>query len=150
GSARTRNLCKTKLCQSCGLYINQRPLFDVAKKSKVFWVGLSAVQFEAGDFMMPLSPPTNTGALIDRIEMPFRDSLNFYKTNLVKCVPLKNEKIRYPLEHEMEKCFINFQWELEAFNPSVVFLLGKQVSSFVLKKQGVTDFGLDEKFSFGQ
>jgi uracil-DNA glycosylase family 4 len=148
--ARTKHLCKTKLCQACGLYINQRPLFDIGKESKVFWVGLSAVQFEEGDVMMPLSPTTNSGALIDRIEGAFRDSLTFYKTNLVKCVPLKNEKIRYPLEHEMEKCFVNFQWELEAFKPSVVFLLGKQVSTFVLKKMGVTNFNLSGKFSFDQ
>jgi DNA polymerase len=147
---RTKQLCKSKLCQSCGLYLNQPPLFDVGKQSKVFWVGLSAVQFEEGEERLPLSPATNSGALIDRIESSFRDTLSFYKTNLVKCVPLKNEKIRYPLEHEMEKCFINFQWELEAYTPSVVFLLGKQVANFVLKKNGVNNFTLDDKFTFEQ
>jgi uracil-DNA glycosylase len=148
GSTRTKNLCKTKLCQSCGLYINQRPLFDVGKESNVFWVGLSAVQFAEGDHMMPLSPNTNSGALINLIEEPFKKSLAFYKTNLVKCVPLKEDKIRYPLEHEMEKCFVNFQWELEAFTPSVVFLLGNQVSTFVLKKFDIINFSLDDTFSF--
>lgn len=149
-STRTRNLCKTKLCRSCGLYINQRPLFDVGKQSKVFWVGLSAVQFDDETLRMPLSPTTNSGALIDRIEAPYRDIVSFYKTNLVKCVPLKNDKIRYPVQDEMEKCYTNFQWEFEAFTPSVVFLLGKQVATFVLKKIGFTDYNLNDDYAYNQ
>lgn len=97
---------------------------------------------------MPLSPSTNSGALIERIEFPFRKSVSFYKTNLVKCVPLKNDKIRYPLEHEMEKCYNNFEWELETLTPSVVFLLGKQVATFVLKKQSIRNVILDDQFVF--
>lgn len=50
--------------------------------------------------------------------------------------------------HEMEKCYVNFQWELEAFNPSTIFLLGRQVATFVLKKFGISDFCLDDKFNF--
>ena len=127
-------LCKSKICKACGLYLNQAPVLDKQKSSSVFWVGLSAVIFEDGQEKLPLSPLTASGALIHRIEAPFISDISFYKTNIVKCVPLNNNKIRYPLEHEMQKCFPNFQFELEQLSPNTVFLLGKQVSDFVLKK----------------
>jgi len=111
-------------------------------------VGLSAVQFDENSVKLPLSSSTNTGALIERIELPFRRSVSFYKTNLVKCVPLKNDRIRYPLEHEMEKCYTNFEWELETLTPSIVFLLGKQVSTFVLKKFSIRNVMLNDGFDF--
>lgn len=130
----TAKPCKSKVCKACGLYLNQAPVFDRRKKSNVFWVGLSAVRFKEGQQKLPLSPITPSGALIHQIEQPFKQRAAFYKTNLVKCVPLNEDKIRYPLEHEMEKCFPNFEWELERLNPTTVFLLGKQVSTFVLKK----------------
>ena len=128
------NLCKSKKCKECGLHLNQTPIFDQRKTSKIFWVGLSAVLFSDDEEKLPLSPLTRSGALIQSIENPFLGEITFYKTNLVKCVPLKNDKIRYPLDHEMEKCFINFEIELEELNPSTVFLLGKQVANFVFKK----------------
>jgi len=34
----------------------------------------------------------------------------------------------------MEKCFPNFEWELEKLRPMTVFLLGKQVATFIMKK----------------
>jgi uracil-DNA glycosylase family 4 len=128
------NPCKNKVCKACGLYLNQPPIFDKQRKSSVFWVGLSAVRFDEDQEMLPLSPITASGSLIHQIEKPFAKKILFYKTNLVKCVPLKDDKIRYPLEHEMQKCFPNFEWELENLSPSTVFLLGKQVATFVLKK----------------
>jgi DNA polymerase len=129
--------------------MNQLPVLDFLKHSHIFWVGLSAVQFDEGVEHLPLSPNTRTGALISDIEQPLIEHIGFYKTNLVKCVPLKdNGKIRYPIEYEMEKCYSNFQFELETLNPSVVFLLGKQVSTFVLKKMGVKDDCLSENYSY--
>ena len=73
---------------------------------------------------MPLSPFTKTGTLISQIEEPFRNDIPFYKTNVVKCLPLMNDKIRYPLKHEMEKCYPNLVDEIAILNPSVIFLLG--------------------------
>jgi len=140
--------CNVRVCQSCGLYLNQLPIFDRQVKSNVFWVGLSAVQFNDDEEKLPLSPLTRSGALIDEIENPLRDEIIFYKTNLVKCVPLKDEKIRYPLEHEMEKCFPNFDYELGKMQPSVVFLLGKQVASFVMKRLGINSVELPDNFDY--
>lgn len=138
-----------KVCKACGLYLNQLPVLDFLKQSHIFWVGLSAVQFEEGIEHLPLSPSTRTGALISSIEESLKDEISFYKTNLVKCLPLKHDgKIRYPIEHEMEKCYPNFQFELDALNPSVVFLLGKQVSSFVMKKLGVKESNLPDNFKY--
>lgn len=140
-------LCK-KTCKSCGLHIFQEPIFDNFKKSHIFWVGLSAVWFDEGEEKLPLSPNTASGSLVHSIEAPFLTKFSFYKTNLVKCVPLNNDKIRYPLAHEMDKCFSNFEWELEHLSPKTVFLLGKQVSDFVLKKFGLPKTSLDENFHY--
>lgn len=140
--------CTNKVCKACGLYLNQLPVFDVANKSHIFWVGLSAVQFDENIERLPLSPNTRSGALINEIEKPLRDNIIFYKTNIVKCLPLKGGKIRYPLEHEMEKCFPNFEYEINELNPSIVFLLGKQVATFVLKKIGIDYFSLLENFKY--
>ncbi|MDX2046612.1 MAG: uracil-DNA glycosylase family protein [Chitinophagaceae bacterium] len=140
--------CTNKVCKACGLYLNQLPVFDVANKSHIFWVGLSAVQFDESIERLPLSPNTKSGALINEIEKPLRENISFYKTNIVKCLPLKDGKIRYPLEHEMEKCFPNFEHEINELSPSIVFLLGKQVATFVLKKMGIDDFILSDDFKY--
>lgn len=138
-----------KICKTCGLYLNQLPTLDFLKNSHIFWVGLSAVQFDDGMEQLPLSSFTRTGALINTIEETLKEEISFYKTNLVKCVPLKeNGKIRYPIEHEMEKCFSNFQYELNELKPSVVFLLGKQVASFVMKKMGVKEIAFPEDYKY--
>ena len=147
-SKRTLNPCSNKRCKACGLYLNQQPIFDNKKRSSIFWVGLSAVQFATEDIMLPLSPNTRSGALIQQIENPFNSKIAFYKTNLVKCVPLKNDKIRYPLEHEMNKCYPNLLDEIQELTPSIIFLLGKQVASFVLKKETDCDFTLDDDFNY--
>jgi len=97
---------------------------------------------------LPLSPFTKSGELISQIEQNFKNEILFYKTNLVKCLPLKNNKIRYPLKHEMDKCYPNFSDELNSFNPSIVFLLGKQVSQYVLSKFSITDISLNNNFNY--
>lgn len=82
------------------------------------------------------------------MEKDFNDEILFYKTNLVKCLPLKNNKIRYPLKHEMEKCFPNLIDELNFIKPSIVFLLGKQVAQFVISKFSNCDISLDNHFNY--
>jgi len=138
----------SSLCKACGLYLNQLPAFDHSKKASVFWVGLSAVAFNDEDHKTPLSPSTRSGALVAEIESSFGDSLSFYKTNVVKCLPLKKDKIRYPMQHEMEKCYPNLEAETKQLRPKVVFLLGKQVASFVLSKLNLTQYTLDENFKY--
>ena len=137
-----------KTCKACGLSICQAPVYDHVKMSNVFWVGLSAVKFEEDEERLPLSPLRASGALIHTIEQPFRRTLSFYKTNLVKCAPLTGHKLRYPLEHEMDKCFSNFEWELKEIKPTTVFLLGKQVASFVLKKISHHKPSFEENFHY--
>lgn len=142
--------CTNKICKACGLYLHQLPACEKAETSHVFWVGLSAVLFEEGVTPQPLSSSTPSGSLIDSIENPLKKEIQFYKTNIVKCVPLNTEKgkIRYPFEHEMEKCFPNFEYEIETLAPTVVFLLGKQTASFVMKKLGVRNITLADDFKY--
>jgi DNA polymerase len=140
--------CKSKVCKSCGLYLNQLPVLDKAKASHIFWVGLSAVQFDEGIEGQPLSSHTRSGALLEKIEASIKNEISFYKTNLVKCLPLKEGKIRYPLEREMENCFPNFEIEIDELKPSIVFLLGKQVALFVMKKLGIKEITFSENFQY--
>lgn len=139
-------MCQTRRCKSCGLFVHQEPIFDDRQPASVFWVGLSAVRFSDGQKKLPLSPLTPSGALIEAIEKPYSRKIRFYKTNIVKCVPMSDDRIRYPMAHEMEKCFPNFEWELAKLQPQTIFLLGKQVANFVCKKltgklaPGFTDF----------
>lgn len=118
------------------------------RPADVFWVGLSAVQFGENDEHMPLSSATRSGALIELAEQTLKNELTFYRTNIVKCLPLNMGKIRYPIEQEMSKCFPNFQEELQSLKPSIVFLLGKQVATFVLKQYGIKTVAFDENFNF--
>jgi DNA polymerase len=135
-------------CKACGLYLNQLPVFDRQQKSSVFWVGLSSVLFTEEEIKQPLSPYTRSGALINEIENPYTNKISFYKTNVVKCLPLNNGKIRYPFKHEMEKCFPNLETEIEILKPSLVFLLGKQVGEFVFNKFSLGNVSLDEDFNY--
>ena len=132
------------------MYLFQSPVFENALMSDVFWVGLSAVAFDKGVKALPLAPSTNSGVLIGKIEEPLLDTVKFYKTNLVKCAPIVNDngKIRYPLQHEMEKCYPNLEYELEVLVPKVVFLLGKQVAEFVMKKNGISSVALSDSFNY--
>lgn len=140
-------LCK-KACKACGLHIHQEPIFDKLQRSNIFWVGLSAVLFDDGDEKLPLSKLTASGALVHSIEEPYKKFFSFYKTNIVKCAPMKEEKIRYPSASEMDNCFPNFLWELETLSPSTVFLLGKQVSDFVLRKFDFSPVRMSDSFNY--
>jgi DNA polymerase len=117
-----------KLCQKCNLSCNQAPLLDTPSKCQIIWVGLSAkIITNIND--TPLSPNTNTGHIIHRIEESYEDIIS-YKTNLVKCVPLsESKKIRYPNRKEINCCIDYLQKEIEVLSPKIVFLLGEKVYS---------------------
>ncbi len=135
-----------KFCNKCVLCNNQSPVLQKCDKADVFWVGLSAVRVSDSKDI-PLSNNTNSGKLINSIEF-FMPNVNFYKTNIVKCLPLKNEKIRYPSKKEMETCFFHLENEITLLNPRLIFLLGKQVATFVLNENGIKDYYLDEDFEY--
>lgn len=134
-------------CKSCGLCKNQHPVFDRQKMSAVVWAGLSAVKILNDEYSYPLSSATKTGSLLHQIESSLHN-IDFYRTNLVKCLPLSNEKIRYPKGSEMESCFPVFEIELSLIKPRIVILLGNQVSKFILNKYNITDFNLDHDFNY--
>lgn len=150
--------CKTQInpkkssqCRSCGLYINQFPLSDTKKKADVFWVGLSAVQInEDEEYKIPLAPSTKSGKLIQDIELASKYDVSFFKTNLVKCLPLNEKKIRYPELMEMNKCYPNLEVEMDKYKPQVVFLLGRLVAEFTLKKYGLKLGGLGSNYSYSE
>lgn len=119
-------------CQKCGLCINQKPLLDTEKQCQVFWVGLSAKKAMTNT-EIPLSPKTNTGMIIQKIEKSCCN-VSTYKTNLVKCLPLsEQQKLRYPNKKEIDSCFENLLSEIHTMSPKIVFLLGEKVYSSVGK-----------------
>lgn len=145
---RSTNLGTRIRCKACGLYLNQLPAWDEEKTSNVFWVGLSAVQFADDQDRIPLSPSTKSGSLIKDIEEPYKEEISFYKTNIVKCLPLSNDKIRYPSKQEMEKCYPNLEAEIEILKPSLIFLLGKQTGTFLLERFSRKLLSLDDDFHY--
>ena len=119
-----------KDCRKCGLCKNQCPLLDQKRECQVVWVGLSAKKVES-DHVIPLSPETNSGMLIKRVE-ELCSNVTTYKTNLVKCLPLnERQKLRYPNNKEIDCCFANLKNEIEELKPRIVFLLGEKVYSSV-------------------
>lgn len=135
-------------CMKCNLYLNQRPHLDKIKESHFMWVGLSSVYYDNGDKKTPLSSLTKSGSLIKQIEETTSRKVSYYKTNLVKCLPLlENNKIRYPKQHEMEYCYPLLNKEIELIQPRIVFLLGGIVSKFVLAKFGM-NYNLSGDFKY--
>lgn len=122
-------------CEKCGLYNNQFPLFeDGVDTADVMWVGLSAKMIKDKDDM-PLTPLSNSGAIVKKIEA--KVDAKFYHTNLVKCVPLKDGKLRYPTSKEMKYCIENLLDEIKTINPKIVVLLGSKVMESVEKQLGI-------------
>jgi len=78
------------------------PLLDEYKdECDVMWVGLSAKKIKEKKYSYPLASDTNSGKVILEIEKML-PNISFYKTNLVKCLPLNEKgKIRYPNNHEI-------------------------------------------------
>ena len=122
-----------KKCANCDLCNNQLPLLDDLKKADIMWVGLSSKKVNDINNSIPLSNDTNSGKIIERIENKLV-GLTFYKTNLVKCLPLNEKnKLRYPNTEEMDKCIVNLISEIKLVEPKMVFILGKKAYDFVYK-----------------
>ncbi len=123
-------------CTACSLHTNQKPLLDHERRADVVWVGLSSKKVEDYEVETPLQADTNTGKLVAEIEAQC-PSQTFYKTNLVKCLPLNDKgKLRYPSISECSLCYPHLLTEIKEVRPSIVFLLGSKVADFVLKKIG--------------
>jgi DNA polymerase len=106
---------------------NQLPLLDKVDECDVMWVGLSAKEVINVMEDIPLSVTTKSGELISKIETEVK-KCKYYKTNVVKCLPLDGEgKLRYPTRKEMDLCIVNLFREIEVLKPRLVFLLGKNV-----------------------
>lgn len=131
---------KISNCNECNLCINQKPLMDRLRKCDVMWVGLSAKRVKDVNVNYPLENNTNSGMLIEEIERK-NPNIKYYKTNLVKCLPLgEDDKIRYPTREEMSVCIKNLFMEIEIVKPRTIFLLGDIVYKFVnnyMKKNNI-------------
>lgn len=142
-----KKLREIQSCRNCNLCYNQPPLLDNHRKAQIFWVGLSAVKVSDIKKEIPLSSNTKTGKLLSFVEKD-NNQFSYYKTNLVKCLPLEKNKIRYPNVHEMESCFKNLRLEIKRAKPRIIFLLGKAVTDFIMKfEKRIIPF-LDEKFNY--
>ncbi len=120
-------------CRDCHLFLNQLPLIDKKAECDVMWVGLSAKKVKDLKKNYPLEEDTNSGKIIKEIEDAL-PNVKYYKTNLVKCLPLDDKgKIRYPNNEEMNACINNLMKEIEYLKPKIVFLLGNNVAFFVEK-----------------
>ena len=144
----TNTLSTLSRCNKCTLCLNQPPLLqEISGRCDVMFVGLSAVQVNDLFSNEPFANTTQSGALLRGIVKEIT-SLQFYFTNIVKCLPLNNGKIRYPSRDEMTECFINYKVEIDELRPIKVVLLGKQVSSFVSKQLGFRFSSATSPFEF--
>jgi len=136
-------------CSACILNEDQHTLITLNSLDiDVLWVGLSAKKQKDGSIAIPLSPDTNTGRIIQKVELGL-EGCNFAKTNLVKCAPLdKNDKLRYPTNKEMNFCYHFLVDEINDLRPKIVFLLGLNVANFVLNKNRIKHVGLDSEYNY--
>ncbi len=124
-------------CTLCSLYLNQRPLLDTPDTASVMWVGISAKAKQSAD-ETPLSSDTISGALIKQVEEASPQH-TFYKSNLVKCLPLTEKlKLRKPTATEYACCASNLVREIEAINPRFVVFLGEDVRKAFCKHTGIS------------
>lgn len=106
----------------------------------VFWVGLSAKLLSQSSESRPLGVDTLSGQILRQVEDEFSD-VKFYSTNLVKCPPLNGDcKLRYPNVAELNACMENLNLEIDHLKPTLIFLLGKIVSSRVMQILLNSDF----------
>lgn len=91
-------------CTDCPLFKNQRPLIDKKRASDIMWVGLSAVKVSDLEDDIPLSEKTKSGQLIKNIESEIPELL-YYRTNLVKCLPVKKWENTLPHQRGNEFVF---------------------------------------------
>lgn len=135
-----------KKCNGCQLHIHQEPLTDTSKEAEVMWVGISA-KLKTSRNERPLDVSTISGELICNVESILSD-VNFYRANLVKCSPITQGKLRYPMQTEMDCCFRHLQEEIQTVNPKIVFLLGKQVSDFILRQSNIKMSPLNSDYNY--
>ena len=103
------------------------------KKIDVMWVGLSAKNGKTGEKLSPLGEQSNSGRVIGAIEGRC-PGVRFYRTNLVKNVPLDEKgKLRYPNYEEMRIAMPVLLREIQIYRPEIIVLLGGQVSKFIEK-----------------
>lgn len=99
----------------------------------IYFVWLSHKTSKSWIVLDAFCQSTNSGKIISELKNKCQN-IQIYTTNLVKWVPVINNKIRYPNEIEKKNWFRRFIKELYIFKPKMVFLFWKQVSDFVLKK----------------
>lgn len=122
-------------CQACGLCTTQSPLLAPLVSSQVICVGLSA-KAQSFPNEQPLDKRTNSGLVIAQIEQLC--NIQFYKTNLVKCAPIINGKLRYPTHEEAKHCIPHLKGEIAELQPKVVLMLGKQVTKEIAMLRNFT------------
>jgi uracil-DNA glycosylase len=121
-------------CRKCGLCRNQPPLVHAFRgQPDAFFTGLSAVRTEDPARDEPFSLDTASGGLLREISGSLSTTKVYY-TNLVKCLPLRGDSIRYPARSEMEFCFKHYRSELNRLLPRKVVLFGRQVAGFLEEK----------------
>lgn len=133
-------------CRNCHLCSNQLPIIDKKEQCDVMWVGLSAKKVNNLETSYPLKDDTNSCKILKEVE-DILPNIKYYKTNLVKCLPLDEKgKIRYPNTEEMNTCINNLISEIQFLKPKIVFLLGNNVSNFVEKYIQKNNINLDVYF----
>jgi len=133
-------------CDKCDLCKHQKPLLDEVDICRVFWVGLSA-KISTYDGEGPLSPKTNSGSLIYKVEHKCI-GVPMYRTNLVKCAPLSEAgKLRYPNRKEIDTCLPHLRLEIDELTPQIIFLLGSKVISAVSRYYSI-DFKSWDEFNY--
>ncbi|MGL5870727.1 uracil-DNA glycosylase family protein [Clostridium chrysemydis] len=141
---------RIKQCKNCSLCINQEPLLDKESSCEVMWIGLSAKKVEDIECDIPLSKETNSGEVLYEIESMCKD-IGTYKTNLVKCLPLdENKKLRYPNRKEIDSCFENIINEINTLKPKLIFLLGTQVTTSIERNLKIKLIKDDNNIKVGQ
>lgn len=127
-------MLQIKNCEKCNLYINQEPLlqnnFD---NPDVIFVGLSSIKTENVKCDEPFSKISKSGGLLRELAESIPDH-EVYFTNMVKCLPLLKNKIRYPNNKELSACLHNLQIEIDEIKPTKIVLFGKKASGFISKK----------------
>jgi len=100
--------------------------------SDAMFVWLSYKKDKNGNILDAFCDSTNSGKVISKIE-ELCQWISIHKTNLVKWVPLKEWKIRYPNIDEKKDWIQKLLNEISVVNPKVVYLFWKQVYDFVKK-----------------
>lgn len=115
--------------------------------SDIFFTGLSAVPTAEVHSAEPFASSTNSGSVLRGIASELT-SPSVYYTNLVKCLPLRGDRIRYPSRSELNLCFRNYAAELAQLRPQRIVLLGQLVSDFVAQKLNLRFRSRRREFDF--